>query len=80
MPAAAVTLLGHNTDEYGVCENCGKTDLAKAYENGHLHVEGLTGRTYDSYPQILSNITLDTADGSKTLTAPIYYSRNGNWS
>ena len=78
MPAAAVTLLGHNTNEYGVCANCGKTDLAKAYENGHLHVEGLTGRTYDSYPQILSNITLDTADGSKTLTAPIYYSGNGN--
>lgn len=78
MPAAAVTLLAHNTDKYGLCANCGKTDLAKAYENGHLHVEGLTGRTYDSYPQILSNITLDTADGSKTLTAPIYYSGNGN--
>ncbi len=77
MPAA-VTLLGHNTGEYGLCANCGKTDLAKAYENGHLHVEGLTGRTYDSYPQILSNITLDTADGSKTLTAPSYYSEVGN--
>ena len=77
MPAAAVTLLGHNTDEYGVCANCGRTDLAKAYENGHLHVEGLTGRTYDSYPQILSNITLDTADGSKTLTAPSYYNERG---
>lgn len=78
MPAAAVTLLGHNTDEYGVCANCGKTDLAKAYENRHLHVEGLTGRTYDSYPQILSNITLDTADGSKTLVAPSYYDKLGN--
>lgn len=77
MPAAAVTLLGHNTDEYGLCANCGRTDLAKAYENGHLHVEGLTGRTYDSYPQILSNITLDTADGSKTLTAPSYYNERG---
>lgn len=78
MPAAAVTLLGHNTDEYGLCANCGRTDLAKAYENGHLHVEGLTGRTYDSYPQILSNITLDTADGSKTLVAPSYYDKLGN--
>ena len=78
MPAAAVTLLGLNTDEYGVCANCGKTDLAKAYENRHLHVEGLTGRTYDSYPQILSNITLDTADGSKTLVAPSYYDKLGN--
>ena len=77
MPAATVTLLGHTTDEYGVCANCGRTDLAKAYENGHLHVEGLTGRTYDSYPQILSNITLDTADGSKTLTAPSYYNERG---
>ena len=78
MPAAAVTLLGHKADEYGVCANCGKTDLAKAYENGHLHVEGLTGRTYDSYPQILSNITLDTANGSKTLVAPSYYDKLGN--
>ena len=79
MPAAAVTLLGHNTNEYGVCVNCGKTDLAKAYENGHLHVEGLTGRTYDSYPQILSRITLDTDGGStKELVKPNYYSGNGD--
>lgn len=70
-------LLTHNPDAYGLCANCGKTDLAKAYENGHLHVEGLTGRTYDSYPQILSYITLDTADGSAVLTSPSYYSETG---
>ena len=70
-------LLTHNPDAYGLCANCGKTDLAKAYANGHLHVEGLTGRTYDSYPQILSYITLDTADGSAVLTSPSYYSETG---
>lgn len=70
-------LLTHNPDAYGLCANCSKTDLAKAYANGHLHVEGLTGRTYDSYPQILSYITLDTADGSAVLTSPSYYSETG---
>ena len=71
-------LLTHNPDAYGLCANCGKTDLAKAYENGRLHVEGLTGRTYDSYPQILSYITLDTADGTtKELVKPIYYDLQG---
>lgn len=70
-------LLTHNPDAYGLCANCCKTDLAKAYANGHLHVEGLTGRTYDSYPQILSFITLDTADGSAVLTSPSYYSETG---
>lgn len=70
-------LLTHNPDAYGLCANCCKTDLAKAYANGHLHVEGLTGRTYDSYPQILSYITLDTADGSAVLTSPSYYSETG---
>lgn len=71
-------LLTHNPDAYGLCANCGKTDLAKAYVNGHLHVEGLTGRTYDSYPQILSYITLDTADGTtKELVKPNYYNQNG---
>ena len=70
-------LLTHNPDAYGLCANCGKTDLAKAYANGHLHVEGLTGRTYDSYPQILSYITLDNADGSAVLTSPSYYSETG---
>lgn len=71
-------LLTHNPDAYGLCANCGKIDLAKAYANGHLHVEGLTGRTYDSYPQILSYITLDTADGTtKELVKPNYYNQNG---
>ena len=71
-------LLTHNPDAYGLCANCCKTDLAKAYANGHLHVEGLTGRTYDSYPQILSYITLDTADGTtKELVKPNYYNQNG---
>lgn len=71
-------LFTHNPDAYGVCAYCGTTDLAKAYANGHLHVEGLTGRTYDSYPQILSYITLDTADGTtKELVKPNYYNQNG---
>lgn len=71
-------LFTHNPDAYGVCAYCGTTDLAKAYANGHLHVEGLTGRTYDSYPQILSYITLDTADGTtKELVKPIYYDLQG---
>ena len=71
-------LLTHNPDAYGLCANCGKTDLAKAYANGHLHVEGLTGRTYDSYPQILSKVTLDLKDGTtKELIKPNYYNLNG---
>lgn len=71
-------LLTHNTDAYGVCEYCGKTDLARAYANGHLHVEGLTGRTYDSYPQILSKVTLDLQDGTtKELVKPSYYNPTG---
>lgn len=73
MPAAAVTLLAHNVDAYGKCSNCGRTDLATAYQNGHLAIEGLTGRTYDSYPQILSKITLASSNSkSEVLTAPQY--------
>lgn len=71
-------LFTHNPDAYGVCAYCGTTDLAKAYANGHLHVEGLTGRTYDSYPQILSKVTLDLQDGTtKELVKPIYYDLQG---
>ena len=72
MPCAAVTLNTHKTDDYGYCSNCGRTDLATAYQNGHLAIEGLTGRTYDSYPQVMKGITLDTANGTKTLTGPAY--------
>lgn len=64
MPAAAVTLLKHELNEYGVCVNCGKVDLETAYQNGHLHMEGLTGRTYDSHPQKLVKVTLNQADGT----------------
>ncbi len=71
--AYPITLLAHTPDAYGVCANCGKTDLATAYANGHLHIEGLEGRTYDSYPQILSKVTLDLPDGTtKELTKPVY--------
>lgn len=71
-------LFTHNPDAYGVCAYCGTTDLAKAYANGHLHVEGLTERTYDSYPQILSKVTLDLKDGTtKELVKPNYYNQNG---
>ena len=78
MPAAAVTLLAHNVDAYGKCSNCGRTDLVTAYQNGHLTIEGLTGRTYDSYPQILSKITwTSSANKNEVLTAPQYRDGHG---
>ena len=78
MPAAAVTLLAHNVDAYGKCSNCRRTDLVTAYQKGHLAIEGLTGRTYDSYPQILSKITWTSSAGkSKDLTAPQYGDGHG---
>ena len=75
MPAAPVTLLNHKLDDNGKCVNCGKTDLAKAYEAGKLQINGLTGRTYDSWPQALTDITLTGTDGNMTtLTGPAYIS------
>ena len=74
MPSSKVTLKAHTKDDYGYCRNCKRTDLAEAYKNGHLHIEGLVGRTYDSYPQVMTGVTLDTANGNKSLTGPSYKS------
>lgn len=74
MPSSKVTLKAHTKDDYGYCSNCKRTDLAEAYKNGHLHIEGLVGRTYDSYPQVMTGVTLDTANGNKSLTGPSYKS------
>ena len=74
MPSSKVTLKAHTKDDYGYCSNCRRTDLAEAYKNGHLHIEGLVGRTYDSYPQVMTGVTLDTANGNKSLTGPSYKS------
>ena len=74
MPSSKVTLKAHTKDDYGYCDSCQKTDLAEAYKNGHLHIEGLVGRTYDSYPQVMTGVTLDTANGNKSLTGPSYKS------
>ena len=74
MPSSKVTLKAHTKDDYGYCRNCQRTDLAEAYKNGHLHIEGLVGRTYDSYPQVMTGVTLDTANGNKSLTGPSYKS------
>ena len=74
MPSSKVTLKAHTKDDYGYCRNCNRTDLAEAYKNGHLHIEGLVGRTYDSYPQVMTGVTLDTANGDVKLTGPEYKS------
>ena len=74
MPSSKVTLKAHTKDDHGYCRNCRRTDLAEAYKNGHLHIEGLVGRTYDSYPQVMTGVTLDTANGNKSLTGPSYKS------
>lgn len=75
MPAAPVTLLNHKLDDNGKCANCGKTDLAVAYKKGNLKISGLAGRTYDSWPQTLTGITLTGTDGNMTtLTGPAYIS------
>lgn len=83
MPAATVTLITHGSDEYGYCAHCGKTDLAVSYQNGHLEIEGLTGRTYDSWPQMLTGIALVPGAGQTavTLTMPDYRYQNniGKW-
>ena len=83
MPEATVTLITHGSDEYGYCAHCGKTDLAVSYQNGHLEIEGLTGRTYDSWPQMLTGIALVPGAGQTavTLTMPDYRYQNniGKW-
>lgn len=74
MPSSKVTLKAHTKDDYGYCSNCRRTDLAEAYKKGYLHIEGLEGRTYDGYPQVMTGITLMTAKGDVKLTGPEYNS------
>ena len=74
MPSSKVTLKAHTKDDYGYCSICGRTDLAEAYKKGYLHIEGLEGRTYDGYPQVMTGITLMTAKGAVKLTGPEYKS------
>ena len=74
MPSSKVTLKAHTKDDYGYCSNCKKTDLAKAYKKSRLIIEGLEGRIYDGYPQVMTGITLKTANGDVKLTGPKYES------
>ena len=80
MPESSVTLRPHKWETDGKCYNssCEMVDIEKAYEGGALTIEGLEGRTYDSYPQILSKITWTSKDGNKkVLTAPQYDAKDG---
>ncbi len=80
MPESSVRIYPHNWQTDGKCSNssCEMVDIEKAYENGALTIDGLDGRTYDSYPQILSKIIWTSKDGDKeTLIAPIYDAQQG---
>ena len=73
MPASDVSIYAHKWGEDGKCSSCRKIDIEKAYENKALTIEGLEGRTYDSYPQILSKITWKPVSGDvQELTKPNY--------
>ena len=74
MPSSKVTLKAHTKDDYGYCSNCKRTDLAEAYKKSRLIIEGLEGRIYDGYPQVMTGITLKTANGDVKLTGPKYKS------
>ncbi|CBL10666.1 MBG domain-containing protein [Roseburia intestinalis] len=74
MPSSKVTLKAHTKDDYGYCSNCKRTDLAEAYKKSRLIIEGLEGRIYDGYPQVMTGITLKTASGDVKLTGPKYKS------
>ena len=81
MPESDVSINAHNWQEDGSCGNlmCNKRDIKKAYENGALTIEGLEGRTYDSYPQILSKITWKSRYGQvEELTASKYDASKGH--
>lgn len=56
MPSSKVTLKAHTKDDYGYCSNCKRTDLAEAYKKSRLIIEGLEGRIYDGYPQVMTGI------------------------
>ena len=74
MPSSKVTLKAHTKDDYGYCSNCKRTDLETAKKNEKLIIEGLEGRIYDGYPQVMTGITLKTANGDVKLTGPKYKS------
>ena len=74
MPSSKVTLKAHTKDDYGYCSNCKRTDLVEAYKKSRLIIEGLEGRIYDGYPQVMTGITLMTANGDVKLTGPEYKS------
>ena len=74
MPSSKVTLKAHTKDDYGYCSNCKRTDLVEAYKKSRLIIEGLEGRIYDGYPQVMTGITLKTANGDVKLTGPKYKS------
>ena len=74
MPSSKVTLKAHTKDDYGYCSICGRTDLETAKKNEKLIIEGLEGRIYDGYPQVMTGITLMTAKGDVKLTGPKYKS------
>ena len=74
MPSSKVTLKAHTKDDHGYCSNCKRTDLAEAYKKSRLIIEGLEGRIYDGYPQVMTGITLKTANGDVKLTGPKYKS------
>lgn len=74
MPSSKVTLKAHTKDDYGYCSICGRTDLETAKKNEKLIIEGLEGRIYDGYPQVMTGITLMTAKGDVKLTGPEYKS------
>lgn len=77
MPASSVIIYAHDWQEDGQCSKCNQIDIERAYKNKALTIEGLEGRTYDSYPQILSKITWKSENGTvKELTAPMY-DKNG---
>ena len=72
MPSTAVTLQGHQTNDSWKCKNCGKTDLAQAYKKGALNVEGLKGRTFDTWPQMLTRVVLSEGGKEQELVKPTY--------
>lgn len=74
MPSSKVTLKAHTKDDYGYCSNCKRTDLETAKKNEKLIIEGLEGRIYDGYPQVMTGITLKTANGDVKFTGPEYKS------
>ena len=74
MPSSKVTLKAHTKDDYGYCSKCKRTDLETAKKNEKLIIEGLEGRIYDGYPQVMTGITLKTANGDVKLTGPEYKS------